>query len=81
MLSQGVGASAAPGKRRNVLLIMTDQHTPGALGIQGDSVAKIPHLDELARSGVRFNLPEHKVRVDTLQATLFGWHRPVPGVF
>jgi choline-sulfatase len=55
MLSQGIAASAATGKRRNVLLIMTDQHTPGALGIQGDSVAKTPHLDELARSGVRFN--------------------------
>ncbi len=47
--------NGSPGKRKNVLLIMTDQHRPESLGIRGDTVAKTPNLDALARSGVRFN--------------------------
>src|SRR5712692_7478329 len=39
---------------KNILLLMGDQHKPDALGIDGDRVAKTPHLDELARSSVRF---------------------------
>jgi choline-sulfatase len=42
------------GKPKNVLLLMSDQHTRRALGVAGDPVAKTPHLDALARSGVRF---------------------------
>ena len=44
-----------PGKAKNVLLMMCDQHRPGALGICGDPIAKTPNLDALAQSGVRFN--------------------------
>jgi choline-sulfatase len=67
--SQGVGHSLTnewlpgdttqgnktPARRKNVLMIMTDQHTPSALGIQGSTVAKTPHLDALAQTGVRFD--------------------------
>jgi choline-sulfatase len=42
------------GKPKNVLIIMTDQHMPSALGIRGDTIAKTPNLDALAHSGVRF---------------------------
>ena len=45
----------SPRKPKNVLLIMSDQHTPGALGIRGDTVARTPNLDSLARSGLRFD--------------------------
>ena len=49
------GSAAAGRKPRNVLLLMSDQHRPGALGIAGDPYARTPHLDHLARSGVRFS--------------------------
>ncbi len=39
----------------NVLLIMSDQHTRKALGAGGNSQARTPNLDALARSGVRFD--------------------------
>src|SRR5947209_8821811 len=42
------------GKPKNVLLLMSDQHTRRALGVVGNVVARTPHLDALARSGVRF---------------------------
>ena len=41
--------------RKNVLLLMADQHRPEALGVRGDETAKTPNLDELARSGVCFD--------------------------
>ncbi|HUZ47051.1 MAG TPA: sulfatase-like hydrolase/transferase [Terriglobia bacterium] len=46
--------SRAAGKPKNVLLLMSDQHTPTALGVNGDSVAHTPNLDALAESAVRF---------------------------
>ncbi len=49
------GLAQATGRPRNVLLLMSDQHKPHALGIDGHPVAKTPHLDALARSGVRFD--------------------------
>ena len=47
--------NGSPGKRKNVLLIMSDQHRHEALGIRGDTIAKTPNLDALARSGVCFD--------------------------
>lgn len=41
-------------KPKNILLLMSDQHKPDALGIDGDRFARTPNLDALARSGVRF---------------------------
>jgi choline-sulfatase len=60
---EGLAQQASPAKRKNVLLIMTDQHTPRAMGVCGDRVAKTPHLDNLARSGVRF---EHAYCADPI---------------
>ena len=48
----GIGADA--GKRLNVLVLMTDQHHADWLGCAGHPVVKTPHLDKLAREGVRF---------------------------
>ncbi len=45
-------AAAAP--RKNVLFIAVDDLT-AALGCYGDPVAKTPHIDRLARQGVRFD--------------------------
>src|SRR5881296_1161641 len=44
-------AAAQP---KNILFLLSDQHRPRAMGIDGDLVARTPHLDALARSGVRF---------------------------
>jgi choline-sulfatase len=41
--------------RKNVLLLMTDQHRPHALGVDGDPLARTPNLDALARASVRFD--------------------------
>ncbi len=54
------GGSSRPSARAfdrppNILLIMSDQHTRGALGVAGNPVAHTPNLDALARSGVCFD--------------------------
>src|SRR5712692_7530462 len=60
-LSASAGALARAafcqtGRRpKNVLLLMSDQHKPHAMGIDGDPEAKTPNLDALCRSGVRFD--------------------------
>jgi len=41
-------------RKPNVLLIMSDQHSPHVLGCAGDKVVRTPHLDALAARGVRF---------------------------
>ncbi len=41
-------------KQPNILLIMSDQHSPHLLGCAGDSVVRTPTLDGLAERGVRF---------------------------
>lgn len=47
-------AAEGPGGRYNVLLLMSDEHTPRVLGCYGDSIVRTPALDALAASGVRF---------------------------
>ena len=66
---QGIGASAVvaaarqnllalssplPRDRPNLLIIMSDQHSPHILGCAGDPVIRTPNLDALASRGVRF---------------------------
>jgi choline-sulfatase len=47
---------AQPGTRpKNILLLMSDQHRPHALGADGNPYARTPNLDALARSSVRFD--------------------------
>src|SRR5687767_10256690 len=53
--SRPATAAQTSARPKNILWLMTDQHRPGALGIDGSRVAKTPWLDELARSGVRFD--------------------------
>lgn len=54
----GQSQPARPGRSSddlpNVILIISDDHAPGALGVL-DPLLKIPNLDKLARSGVRFS--------------------------
>ncbi len=45
----------ASGRPKNVLFLLSDQHKPWCMGVDGHPVAKTPHLDGLARSGVRFD--------------------------
>jgi choline-sulfatase len=40
--------------RRNVIVIMSDEHDPRIMGCAGHPVVKTPHLDALAARGVRF---------------------------
>lgn len=54
-----VGSAAVPafrrgGRPKNVLFLMSDQHKPGALSVDGHPQARTPALDTLARSALRF---------------------------
>ncbi|NKQ51859.1 sulfatase-like hydrolase/transferase [Amycolatopsis sp. K13G38] len=40
---------------KNILFLMTDQHRADTLGCYGNDRAVTPHLDELARTGTRFD--------------------------
>jgi arylsulfatase A-like enzyme len=49
------GASPAAGQRPNILFIMTDDHAAHAISAYGSVVNQTPHLDRLAREGMRFD--------------------------
>ncbi|MBL9208210.1 MAG: sulfatase-like hydrolase/transferase [Opitutaceae bacterium] len=60
LLLLGLAVSAPAAERvstrpPNILVIMSDEHHAGVMGNSGDSVARTPHLDRLARSGVKFD--------------------------
>jgi choline-sulfatase len=42
------------GRPKNILFLLSDQHKPDVLGIEGHRVARTPNLDAFAREGVRF---------------------------
>ncbi|MFE3759089.1 sulfatase-like hydrolase/transferase [Nocardia tengchongensis] len=42
-------------ERRNVLVLMSDQHSPKVLGCGGNSLVSTPNFDALAASGTRFD--------------------------
>ncbi len=49
-------AAQTTGRRpKNVLFLLSDQHRPSSCGYMGDPYAKTPHIDSLARTGVRFD--------------------------
>jgi choline-sulfatase len=56
---QAIGSSLAfpqaVSRPKNVLFLLSDQHRPRALGIDGEPNARTPTLDALARSAVRFD--------------------------
>ncbi len=41
--------------RPNILLLLSDQHTPGVAGFAGDPLVQTPNLDRLAERSVRFD--------------------------
>lgn len=45
---------AAPAARPNILLLLPDQMRGSAMGVAGNPDVQSPHLDRLAREGVRF---------------------------
>ncbi len=46
-------SSQAPGKRPNILFILSDQHRADVMGCAGNEVVRTPHLDRLAAEGLR----------------------------
>lgn len=46
--------SATEKSRPNILIIMSDQHTPNVLGCYGNNIVKTPNLDRLASRGALF---------------------------
>src|ERR1041385_6862635 len=42
-------------RAKNILLLMSDQHRPHALGVDRNPLARTPNLDSLARSATRFD--------------------------
>ncbi len=48
-------ATLTGGRRRNVLLLVADDHGRGDLGCYGHPTLKTPNLDRIARNGVRFD--------------------------
>lgn len=53
LLAGSLGFGAEP-KRPNILLIVADDHGTDALGCYSNPVIQTPHLDALARDGIRF---------------------------
>src|SRR5271165_6594349 len=51
---QTVVTSIAMSDQPNILILMADQLTSGALPAYGNRVAKTPHIDALAAAGVVF---------------------------
>ncbi len=52
-MSPGRGGGGA--KRPNIIYIMSDDHAAHALSCYGSRINKTPHLDRLAREGMRFD--------------------------
>ncbi|MGH7947186.1 MAG: sulfatase family protein [Opitutaceae bacterium] len=48
-------AGAAPASRPNILFIFSDDHAQHAISAYGSNVNQTPHLDRLAKGGIRFN--------------------------
>ena len=53
LLTIGPAAAAANSARPNVLIVITDDQGFGDLGVHGNPVVQTPHLDRLAKEGVR----------------------------
>jgi arylsulfatase A-like enzyme len=52
--SCALSATAAEPRRPNVVLILTDNHGAWTLGCYGNPDIRTPHIDRLAREGLRF---------------------------
>jgi arylsulfatase A-like enzyme len=49
-----ISAGAAESKRPNILVIVADDLGYGELGVQGNPQIPTPHIDSLAKNGIRF---------------------------
>jgi choline-sulfatase len=50
-----LGLSAAPAKKPNLLVIMSDEHTASITGCYGNKIVRTPNLDALSAKGVTFD--------------------------
>ncbi len=50
----GCGGPGTDEARPNIIFLLTDDQRADALGIAGHAVLRTPHIDQLARDGVRF---------------------------
>lgn len=48
------GEEEMAGVRPNIVILMSDNHSWNHLGCYGDSTVKTPHIDSLAKQGIRF---------------------------
>ena len=48
-------APAQPAKRPNILFIMTDDHAAQAISCYGSKINQTPHLDRIAKEGIRMD--------------------------
>jgi len=51
---RALAAGAAPSKRPNFVFLLTDDQRWDMMGCAGNAIIKTPHMDRLARDGVRF---------------------------
>jgi len=54
LLASTLASAAVPQKPLNIVVLYADDWRHDTLGIAGNHVVKTPHLDQLAREGVRF---------------------------
>jgi arylsulfatase A-like enzyme len=53
--NNALAADSSQERRPNIIYIMTDDHAAHAIGAYGSVVNQTPHLDRLAREGMRFD--------------------------
>ena len=49
-------------QKPNILFLMSDEHSPHAIGCEGNDIVQTPNLDRLAKSGL--TLMQHTVNSD-----------------
>ncbi len=91
-LGLGAAAMAAPGclvpdrpgagRRPNILFIMSDDHASHALSCYGSRINRTPHLDRIAREGIRFEncFCTNSICAPSRAVILTGKHSHVNGV-
>jgi choline-sulfatase len=55
MVRSAAAQTRSSARPKNVLFLMTDQHKPDCLEVEGDRFAKTPNIDGFAKTAVRFS--------------------------